>query len=91
MKVLKEKEDLIRKFEEEILYDEFKRLRRNIKEKNYVDGSRYVGEVLNDYRSGKGIYHYANGDKFAGEWKDDRFHGKGVYIFANGERFEGEL
>ena len=49
--------------------------------KNYVDGSKYEGEVVADKRNGKGIYHYSNGDKYIGDWKDDKFHGFGVYVF----------
>ena len=90
-RVLREKDEVIRKFEAEFINDPSGKHRKNVKLKNYVDGSRYEGEVINDKRNGKGIYHYANGDKYAGEWKDDRFHGKGCYIFSNGERYEGEL
>ena len=48
IKILREKDDLIKKFENEILFDDIGSLRKNIKEKKYVDGSKYVGEVLND-------------------------------------------
>jgi hypothetical protein len=40
--------------------------------KNYVDSSKYEGEVVNDKRNGRGIYHYSNGDKYVGEWKEDK-------------------
>ena len=90
-KVLKKKEDLIKKFELQYIYDSRRKPKSSIKIKNYIDGSRYEGQVTKDRRNGKGIYHYSNGDKYIGDWEDDKFHGIGVYIFANGERYEGEL
>jgi len=42
-KVLKKKDDLIKKFESQYIYDPGRRPRRNIKIKNYIDGSRYEG------------------------------------------------
>lgn len=59
--------------------------------KEFKDGSRYEGELLNGKWNGKGIYYYINGDKYLGDWLDDKFHGKGVYIFEKGDRYEGEL
>lgn len=44
LKVLKERENLIKNFEEQFIFDETKALRKNIKVKNYVDGSKYEGE-----------------------------------------------
>ena len=43
-KVLKEREELIKKFETDYIFDENKKLKKNIKVKNYVDGSKYEGE-----------------------------------------------
>ena len=90
---------MIQQFEQNYIYDERGKFRKNIKVKNYVDGSRYEGEVVNDKRNGKGIYHYANQDKYIGDWVNDkysfyftyffRFDGQGFYIFKNGERYEG--
>ena len=49
-RVLKEREELIKKFESEYIFDENRKFRKNIKVKNYVDGSRYEGEgILNGY------------------------------------------
>lgn len=86
-KIQREREQLIKDFETTYIFDENKNYQRNIKVKNYVDGSKYEGEVLNDKRNGKGIYHYANQDKYIGDWKKDKFHGDGIYIFKNGERY----
>ena len=66
-KAFKEKENILKKFEEKYIFDEFLKLRRGMKLKNYVDGSRYEGEIIGEKRTGKGVYHYANGDIFAGD------------------------
>lgn len=50
------------------------RYKKGIRVKNYVDGSKYEGEVVNEKRNGRGIYHYSNGDKYVGDWKDDRYY-----------------
>ncbi len=52
------------------------------------EGNRYVGEVLNGQRHGKGTFFAANGDKYEGEWKNGQRHGKGIFIEANG-KYEG--
>jgi len=56
----------MKNFEKEILYNEFHKLRKNIRIKNYVDRSKYEGELQNNLRHGKGIYHYSNSDKYIG-------------------------
>lgn len=55
------------------IFDEPNKYKKGIRAKNYVDSSKYEGEVVNDKRNGKGIYHYSNGDKYVGDWKDDRY------------------
>ncbi len=64
---------------------------RNVSSKQYVDGSRYEGQLKNELRHGVGIYYYKNGDIYSGEWSQDLFHGQGTYIFASGERYQGQL
>ena len=90
-KLVREKDAIIRKFEDEYLLNAGRKPKKNVKIKSYQDGSRYEGELINEKRNGKGIYRYANNDCFVGDWKDDRFHGRGYYIFLNGERYEGDL
>ena len=43
----------------------------NNQEIRYNDG-RYVGQVVNGLREGKGIYYYPNGDRYEGEWRNDK-------------------
>ena len=56
----------------------------------YENGDKYVGELKNGLKNGKGIYYYVNGNRYEGDWKDDKKEGKGIFYFVNGDRFEGE-
>ena len=51
---------------------------------------RYVGQVVNGLREGKGIYYVFNGDRYEGEWKNDKRDGKGIEYFHNGDKYEGD-
>ena len=51
---------------------------------------KYVGELTNDKREGKGIIFYNNGDRYEGEYKNDKKEGKGIYYFKSGSRYEEE-
>ena len=64
----------------------------NNKEIRYNDGSRlrYVGQVVNGLREGKGILYWNDGDRYEGEWRNDKIEGKGIYYYHNGDRYEGE-
>ncbi len=60
----------------------------------YPDG-KYVGEIVNGNRHGKGVMYYSNADednrlKYDGEWKNNRCHGKGVMYYSNGNKYDGE-
>ena len=46
---------------------------------------RYVGQVVNGLREGKGIYHYKNGDRSMGDYYNDKQIGKHVRLTRNGE------
>ncbi len=61
----------------------------NNQEIKFKDG-RYIGEVVNGIREGKGIYYYNNGDRYEGEWRNDKREGKGIDYYHNGDREEGE-
>ena len=46
-------------------------LNNNNKEKKYVAG-RYVGQILNGNREGKGIFYYNNGDIYEGNYNNNK-------------------
>ena len=47
------------------------------KEIKYYKG-RYVGQVVNGLREGKGIFYWNDGDRYEGDWKNGKFEGKGI-------------
>ena len=56
----------------------------------YPNGDIYVGDWLDDERSGWGLYTVAScKDVYEGAWEADRIHGKGRYSYAEGATFEG--
>ena len=57
----------------------------------YSDG-KYVGEVKDGIRHGKGTFTGTDGSKYVGEWKDNERHGKGegIDIYDNG-KYVGEF
>ena len=56
----------------------------------YQNGDKYVGDLKNGLKHGKGIYYYENGNKYEGDWKDDKKEGRGTFYFVNGDKYEGE-
>ena len=57
--------------------------------REYPNGDRYEGPLLNGKRHGKGTYFCANGDVFSCKWVSDRKEGFGRATFANGASFKG--
>ena len=58
----------------------------------YENGDKYVGEIKNGLRNGKGTMYYINKDKYEGEWKNDKMEGTGTYTFyLDGSEYIGEL
>ena len=55
-----------------------------------LDIGKYVGQVVNGKREGKGIDYYNNGDRYEGDFKNDIKEGKGIYYYSNGNRYEGD-
>jgi hypothetical protein len=43
----------------------------------YPDGSKYVGNWVNDEKQGFGTYYYVNGDIYEGDWYENKRHGQG--------------
>ena len=39
---------------------------------------RYVGQIVNGLREGKGIMYYTNGDRYEGYFRNDKPEGKGI-------------
>ena len=56
------------------------------------NGERYIGQLINDKKEGKGIIYYNNGNKYEGDFKNDKFEGKGIYYYNNEpwKEYEGE-
>ena len=52
----------------------------NNQELKFSNG-KYIGEVVNGIKEGKGIIYWNNGDRYEGEWRNDRMDGKGIYYF----------
>ena len=51
---------------------------------------KYVGQVVNGLREGKGILYGDNGDIYKGDYRNDKLEGKGIYYHNNGGRYEGD-
>ena len=62
----------------------------NKQEIKYNDGSRYIGQVVNGIREGKGIVYFNNGDRYEGDWRNDKMEGKGIMYYNNGDRKMGD-
>jgi len=52
---------------------------------------RYVGQVVNGLREGKGICYWEDGDRYEGDYRNDNKEGKGIYYANNGDRYEGDF
>ena len=57
--------------------------------RNAYNSGKYIGQVVNGIREGKGIYYWNTGEIYEGEWKNDKMEGKGIKHFQNGNIYEG--
>ena len=60
------------------------------------NGEKYIGELKNGVKDGKGILYYDKDDlyerkKYEGEYKNDKKEGKGIMYWNDGDRYEGEF
>jgi hypothetical protein len=55
----------------------------------FSDGSKYVGEWLNNKGHEKGVYTHGNGDVYTGSFVGGVPHGNGIFNYHDGNRFEG--
>ena len=52
---------------------------------------RYVGQVVNGLREGKGICYWEDGDRYEGDYINDNKEGKGIYYWNDGDKYEGDF
>ncbi len=58
----------------------------------YNDGSRYLGELGEDFRkNGKGKLTFASGNIYEGDFKSDSMTGKATLSYANGDSYAGDF
>ena len=68
----------------------FNKLQNNNKQEIKYNDGKYIGQVINGIREGKGIFYWNDGDRYEGEWKNDKREGKGIYYYNNGNRRMGD-
>ena len=61
----------------------------------YPNGDKYIGELKDNQKNGKGILYYNEKDKerrfyYEGEWKNDKREGKGIIYWRNNDVYNGE-
>ncbi|CAF3486039.1 unnamed protein product [Rotaria sp. Silwood1] len=45
-------------------------------------GLKYIGDYIDNKRTGQGVYIWPNGNRYEGQFKDNNRHGKGTFIWA---------
>ena len=60
-----------------------------------LEDGRYVGQVVNGLREGKGIEYWKNGDRYEGDFRNNKKDGKGILYYNKepfkGDRYEGDF
>ena len=54
-----------------------------------LENGKYVGQIINGIREGKGIRYWDNGDRYEGYFRNGEQEGKGIKYWNNGDRYEG--
>jgi hypothetical protein len=52
-------------------------------------GDKYIGDYVDNARTGQGVYMWSNGDRYEGQFKDGKIHGRGKMNYASGTFKEG--
>ena len=73
----------------EVINNKLNEINNSIKEIKY-DNGRYVGQIVNGKKEGKGIYYWTDGDRYEGDFKNDKKEGKGIEYYNDGARYEGD-
>ena len=72
----------------------FNKLQNNNKQEIKYNDGKYIGQVINGIREGKGILYLNNGNRYEGYWKNDNKNdnknGIGNMYLKKGDRYEGE-
>jgi len=60
--------------------------------KNFYDenGEKYIGEIKNNLKDGKGVLIFNNDSIYEGDFKDNKREGKGILYYNDGDRYEGD-
>jgi hypothetical protein len=53
------------------------------------DGSKFIGEVRNGKKHGKGAEYFSDGDRYVGEYKEDVADGFGTHYMKSGDIYVG--
>ena len=61
----------------------------------YPNGDKYIGELKNNQKNGKGTFYYNEKDNegrfyYEGEWKNDKREGKGIIYWRNNDVYKGD-
>lgn len=57
----------------------------------WASGAKYVGDVKDGRRTGKGIQTWANESSYEGAFLNDMRHGEGKHVWNTGESYQGEF
>ena len=60
------------------------------KEYSLANGDKYIGEVYENKRHGKGKYIFNNGDSIECLWNDNKINDQITYSWTNGSKYKGE-
>ena len=54
-----------------------------------INGEKYIGEMKNGKKEGKGILYWNDGERYEGDWKNGKKEGKGIMYYKDGSKKEG--